>query len=359
MHGLRVGGSLWILLRNNTPSASILTCSVGEIVGMLRRLSCTRSARIAADRPASHCKVSAIVASMNTGLWVQSRSFAHSRRFLATEGTKKQSQPKASDDDRTKNSDDVASVKQAATPIKEQFVEVPPEAEPKEGVIETVVMQKRRKGGVDSFTYESLHHQLQLPQHLEGAKAWYFAFSSWQRGLFASLGACMGIGLLIYVFWTPIKNDVGAQTAIVATDALNDIKLKEQALVVSKEVVRKLLTDDSSAELVAKLVVKLLADDETRIAVSMFLKSIFEDYYTQEISKKFVLHLVADEWVRGQLLEISKGLVHDLLKNPEVKQSLVNFLVDSTETALADRGLRKNTGKAIRSTVWHTLMPWW
>jgi hypothetical protein len=184
------------------------------------------------------------------------------------------------------------------------------------------------------------------------------AFSKWQVGLYTGVGGCMGVGLLVYVFWNPLKSDVGQHAAVVASDALSDVKLREQAIGVSKEVVQSILRDDASLILVAGLIKRLLNEDETKLAASLFLKSIFEDQYTQEISKKFVLHLVSDGWVKSQLIEISKSLVHDLLQDPTVKQALTSFLLDSTENALRDPTLHKVAAQAIRHTVIKSVMLW-
>lgn len=190
-----------------------------------------------------------------------------------------------------------------------------------------------------------------------GRQPFYRAFSSWQQGLFAGTGTCCGIGIAVYACWGQLKDDVGNQAAAVAGGALGDHQLKDKAVGLSKDVVRTVLSDDESVRLLVRIVTKLLGEDESRLAVSLFLKSIFEDTYTQEITKKFVLNIVADDWVRGQLIDISKGLVEDLLRDPEIKALLTKFLLDSTEEALRDSHLHKTTGKAIRKITYETVNP--
>lgn len=62
-------------------------------------------------------------------------------------------------------------------------------------------------------------------------------FTSWQQGVVASIGACMGIGVLIFLFYNPVKEDTVHHTAIVASEALADIRLRGEATQLSKEVV--------------------------------------------------------------------------------------------------------------------------
>ena len=195
----------------------------------------------------------------------------------------------------------------------------------------------------------------------EGAKKprqpFYHAFSSWQQGLFAGAGIGCGVGLAVYACWGQLKDDVGNQAATLAGNTLGDHQLKNKAVGLSKDVVRTVLSDDESVRLLVRIVTRLLGEDESRLAVSLCLKSIFEDKYTQEITKKFVLNIVADDWVRGQLIDVSKGLVEDLLQNPEIKALLVAFLLDATETALRDAHLHKTAGKTIRKVTYQTFVP--
>lgn len=167
----------------------------------------------------------------------------------------------------------------------------------------------------------------------------------------------MGIGVLVYVFWTPLRADTVEQTTIMASEALNDAKVKTQAVVLTKEIVRDVLTDEQSVVLLVEVVRRLLAKEDTHKAVALFLKSIFEDNYVQEITKKFVLEIVTDAWVHDRLLDIFKDLTLDLLKNPSTRDAMTKFLLETSTTTLQDHQLHHTTGKAVRATLWNAVSP--
>ncbi|EKF33651.1 hypothetical protein MOQ_002475 [Trypanosoma cruzi marinkellei] len=183
-------------------------------------------------------------------------------------------------------------------------------------------------------------------------------FTSWQQGVVASIGAVMGIGAIGFFLYAPVKEDTVHHTAVVASEALGDLRLREQAIQLSKEVVENVLTDPKSLDLVVRLVVQVLRQDDTRIAVSSFLRSLFEDHYTQEVTKKFVLMTILDPWIQEQLRSIAKDLAKDLLNDPEVKRALVNLLTDSANTSLRDEELRYGAARAMRSVAKRTINPW-
>lgn len=183
-------------------------------------------------------------------------------------------------------------------------------------------------------------------------------FTSWQQGVVASIGAVMGIGALSYFFYAPVKEDTVHHTAVVASEALGDLRLREQAIELSKVVVESVLKDQKSLDLVARLVVQLLRHEDTIIAVSSFLRSLFEDHYTQEMTKKFVLMTVLDPWIQEQLRHIAKELAKDLLKDPDVKKALVDFLRDSAVTALQNDEVHNDAACALKSVARRVLNPW-
>jgi hypothetical protein len=189
----------------------------------------------------------------------------------------------------------------------------------------------------------------------EGARS---LFSSWQRGLVTSIGALTGIGAMIFFMWTPFREDSVRQTAAVASEALGDYKVREQAVQLSKEVVENVLRDAKSVDLVVHVVVKLLEQEDTKRAVTGFIQGIFEDRYTHEVTKKFVLSIVTDPWIRGKLDEIAKDLVLDLLRNPSVKEALTNYLLASASDALRQPELHVQTAEAVRGTLYATINPW-
>ncbi|RNF27216.1 uncharacterized protein Tco025E_00523 [Trypanosoma conorhini] len=183
-------------------------------------------------------------------------------------------------------------------------------------------------------------------------------FTSWQQGVVASMGAVMGIGAVSFFFYAPVKDDTVHHTAVVASEALGDARLREQAIQLSKEVVENVLKDAKTLDLVVRLVVQVLRQDDTMIAVSSFLRALFEDHYTQEVTKKFVLMTVLDPWIQEQLRGIAKDLAKGLLKDPEVKKALVEFLTDSAVVSLRDEELRYDAARAVRSVAKRIVMPW-
>ncbi|KEG15436.1 hypothetical protein DQ04_00071040 [Trypanosoma grayi] len=183
-------------------------------------------------------------------------------------------------------------------------------------------------------------------------------FTSWQQGVVASIGAVMGIGAIGFFFYAPVKDDTVHHTAVVASEALGDVRLREQAIQLSKEVVESVLKDPKSLDLVVALVVQLLRQDDTKIAVSSFLRSLFEDHYTQEVTKKFVLMTILDPWIQEQLRGIAKDLASGLLQDPEVKKALVDFLTDSAAESLRSENLICDTARTVRSVATHIINPW-
>lgn len=184
-------------------------------------------------------------------------------------------------------------------------------------------------------------------------------FTSWQQGVVASIGAVMGIGFLLFFLYTPVKEDTVHHTAVVASEALGDLRLKNQAIQLSKDVVLEVLRDPKSLDAVVEVVVQLLAREETKIAISSLLQSLFEDHYTQEVTKKFVLMVVQDPWIQEQLQAITKEQVHRLLTDPDVKVALSNYLVDSATESLQAPQLHYETARAVRHSVASLVNPWW
>ncbi|CAD2214792.1 hypothetical protein AGDE_05844 [Angomonas deanei] len=174
-------------------------------------------------------------------------------------------------------------------------------------------------------------------------------FASWQQGVVASLGAVMGIGFLMLLFYDPVKEDTVHHTAVVASEALNDVRLRSQAIQLSKDVVSNVLVDPKSLDLVVALVAQLLAQEQTKIAVSSLLQSLFEDHYTQEITKKFVLGIVRDPWIQEQIHLIVKDQMTLLLQDEDIKRKLTALLVESASTGLEDPTLHFTASRAIRS----------
>lgn len=183
-------------------------------------------------------------------------------------------------------------------------------------------------------------------------------FASWQQGVVASIGAVMGIGFIVYLLYTPVKEDTVHHTAVVASEALGDIRLRGKALQLSKDIVLSVLQDEQSLKLVVELVRKLLAQEDTKVAISSLLQSLFEDHYTQEVTKKFVLMIVRDPWIMDQLQVIVKEQVLRLLADEGVKKALSKFLTESASKSLGEPELQYETARAVRRSLVSVVNPW-
>ncbi|KAK7197089.1 hypothetical protein NESM_000653900 [Novymonas esmeraldas] len=188
---------------------------------------------------------------------------------------------------------------------------------------------------------------------------WRSLFASWQQGVVASIGAVMGIGFLVYFLYTPVKEDTVHHTAVVASEALADVRLRGHAVQLSKEVVLDVLRDPKSLDATADVVVGLLAREETKIAVSSLLQSLFEDHYTQEVTKKFVLQVVQDPWIQDQLQGITEEQVRKLLNNDSIKKELSRFLLESAVDGLEKPQLHYQVATAMRRSVASFFNFWW
>ncbi|AYU82752.1 conserved hypothetical protein [Leishmania infantum JPCM5] len=184
-------------------------------------------------------------------------------------------------------------------------------------------------------------------------------FASWQQGVVASIGAVMGIGFLLFFLYTPVKEDTVHHTAVVASEALADARLKGQAVQLSKDVVLEVLRNPKSLDATVDVVVELLAREETKIAVSSLLQSLFEDHYTQEVTKKFVLRVVQDPWIQDQLQMITEEQVRKLLNNAAIKTELSKFLLKSAVDSLEKPQLHYEVAKAMRHSVASLVNFWW
>jgi hypothetical protein len=180
-------------------------------------------------------------------------------------------------------------------------------------------------------------------------------FSSWQNGLVTAFGGCCAVAGIAFLIWKPFKQDSVHQTAAVASEALGDVKVRGQAVTLSKEVVESVLKDPKSVELLVEVVTSLLQKKDTQKAVTSFIQSVFADEYTQAISRKFVVDIIDSSYVREQLETIAYDLVVELLKNPKLRVSLSELLLESTSDALKDKKLHATTGVAMRHAAYYLL----
>lgn len=182
-------------------------------------------------------------------------------------------------------------------------------------------------------------------------------FSVWQQGVVASIGMLMGLAGCLYFLFTPMKEDTVHHTAAMASEALQDANLQKRAVELSKIVVKDVLEDPQTLGLIVKLVSQLLARQDVQIAVSSLLQNLFEDRYTQEITKKFVLTLLRDRWVSDNLNELTKEQIHRLLQDEKVKQDFAKFLYNAASKTLQKREIHEEGAQAFRSTVLQIVNP--
>lgn len=179
----------------------------------------------------------------------------------------------------------------------------------------------------------------------------------WQQGLVASIGAVMGIAAIFYFFSAPMKEDTVHQTAVMASEALRDENLRTRAAELSKTVVTSVLNDPNTTILVQKIVVQLLEKEEVTVAVSSLLSSLFEDRYTQETTKKFVLNILRDPWVKEQVNGLTKQQVLRLLNDQEIKEAFSKFLSTGATEALVKDEIHTLSANAIRSILLQVVNP--
>ena len=112
----------------------------------------------------------------------------------------------------------------------------------------------------------------------------------------------MGVGTMLYVFWQPFRSDAALQGSEVASTVLNDVKVKEGVVAITKEVVENVLRDPSSTELLVGVIARLLQQEGTRTATILFLEDLFNTPLTQDLAKRLVIDVTRDDWVRQALL---------------------------------------------------------
>jgi len=176
--------------------------------------------------------------------------------------------------------------------------------------------------------------------------------SSWRGGIFTGIGAVMGCGGVVYLLRHPLRSDTVHQTADVASEALSDIRLRQQAIVLSKEVVNNILRNDESLNLLKDLLLRLLQQEETRNGLMMLLHGVFEDPYFQETTKKFVVRILSDAWIMERLTQMTHELGGDLLANETTKSQMVEFLQSTAGTAIESQEVKEKAMSTGREIVW-------
>ena len=146
-------------------------------------------------------------------------------------------------------------------------------------------------------------------------------------------------------------NDTVDRTATMAAKALVDVQ--EQAVVLSKAIVTNILQEEASVRLLIEVIHRLLSANDTRLTVTLFLQSIFEDHYTQEVTKDFVRRILTDRWVREKLHEVARQLVLDLLADPKTHDAMTTFLRETVEKTLDERSVQRSAGAAVRKSILH------
>jgi len=182
--------------------------------------------------------------------------------------------------------------------------------------------------------------------------------NNWRVGVVTGIGLMTGVGGVVYVMQTPLRSDTINQTADVASEALGDIRLRQQAIVLSKEVVSNILKNEESLQLVQDLLSRLLQKPETRNSVMMLLRGVFDDPYMQESTKKFVVGILTDQWIQERLIQITRDLAKDLLKDEATRGHMVEFLKATALTTLEVPEVKERAIAKGKSVVWNVFTPW-
>ena len=177
-------------------------------------------------------------------------------------------------------------------------------------------------------------------------------------GFFTGMGVTVGCGLILYAIRTPIRADTVNQTADVASEALSDHRLRQQAVVLSNEVVNKLLRNDEVTILVRDVLVRVLQQSETRNALMMLIHNVCDDKYFQETAKKFVIRTLNDPWIIEKINDISSTTAHNLTKNTSLQKEIADILKTSAIKALESERVQES-GVSYGRTVFRRVFSIW
>ena len=174
----------------------------------------------------------------------------------------------------------------------------------------------------------------------------------WRGGVFTGVGVITGCGCLIFLLRTQLRSDTVHQTVDVASEALGDLRLRQQAIVLSKEVVHNILRHEESLELLKDLLYHLLQQQETKNNLMMLLRNVLDDPYFQETTKKFVVRILGDAWIMERLTAITQNQARDLTQNENTRAHMTEFLKLTLSSALESQELREKATSAGREIVW-------
>ena len=177
-------------------------------------------------------------------------------------------------------------------------------------------------------------------------------------GFFSGIGITMGCGALLYAIRRPIRADTVNQTADVASEALSDHRLRQQAVMLSNEVVNKLLRNDEVAMLVRDVLIHVVQQNETRNALMMLIHNVFEDPYFQETVKKFVIRTLNDPWIIEKVNDLASNTGHSLIQNPKLRSEVTGLLKNSAMSALDSEAVQ-DSGVLYGRTVFRRIISIW
>lgn len=155
--------------------------------------------------------------------------------------------------------------------------------------------------------------------------------TSWNKGLLGGVGLFMGSSVMFYFCWPMMQNNSINKGSIVATNVLSDKAVKDQAVVLTKDIVKDILNDDETLLLLSNLLKKLLKEDTT---------------------KQDLISLLQDVWVSEKLDTIVLNLGLRLLRDEEIKAEAKKFLLDATLNTVAEESFHKGIAESAKKSCW-------
>ncbi|KNH08983.1 hypothetical protein XU18_0661 [Perkinsela sp. CCAP 1560/4] len=189
-------------------------------------------------------------------------------------------------------------------------------------------------------------------------KAVYDFVPRGKSGFFTGLAVAFGCGATLYAIRSPIRTDTVHQTADVASQALSDHRLRQQAIVLSNEVVNKLLKNDDVVILLRDLIIRVLQQTETKNALMMLVHNVGEDPYFQETIKKLIIRTINDPWIIEKVGELSSNTARGLLQNTDLQKQLVETLKNSAIAAMESEKVQEAAALNSRAIAKRFLTVW-
>lgn len=225
-------------------------------------------------------------------------------------------------------------------------------------------------------------HRLEETLHIRG-----YSVLRW------GLGLVVAVGLAVYMFREPLKENVADEIADVASRSLADESVVNNVNEMTKAVLQDIVNNPETAKLASSFVTSVLNREDVRQAAVALAYHILGDPGTQERINKIAIQtfsgLLQDERTRNNILELVKLLIldastkascqillRDVLRDPETKdfvsRSLAEVVTSSivtdkavelgksvTHEVVSDTIIQHETGDAMWRALKHSFTPWW